>query len=231
MKAAYTTTMGGNGFDPGVVPPGPLQPAIPETQRQQLPDPWMEHLVSLLGSPELNEEEQDELKLLIGQRAGQNERANAIFERVRTRSREKVTAEWELAKQAVRDQQAVLTAHHEKISELQRELNRANETKSLAFAARDAASEDKRRLSRYAKKGETEKANEQLVKREHAADLASKEAGTLQQQINLMTLTQLKPIAEELNRLMAEEAKLNHFVTGASYTNEFGLVVPARHPI
>ena len=30
---------------------------------------------------------------------------------------------------------------------------------------------------------------------------------------------------------MAEEAKLNHFVTGASYTNEFGLVVPARHPI
>jgi hypothetical protein len=231
MKTPYVTT-GGNGFDVGVIPPGPFAPApgITDTKRE-LPDPWMEQLVTLHGSPELSLAENREVSSLIGERMGLNQRASAIFERVRTRSREKVTAEWELAKAAVREQQGKLAAHHEQISELQRQLNRANESKSLAFSARDAAQEEKRRLSRYAQKGETDKASTLLTKREHAADLAAKEAGTLQQQINYMMLTETKPIMERLNQLMAEEAELNHFVTGQSFTNSLGIVVPARPPI
>jgi hypothetical protein len=36
---------------------------------------------------------------------------------------------------------------------------------------------------------------------------------------------------EKLNELTAEEARLNHFVTGQSYTTELGLVVPPSAPI
>jgi hypothetical protein len=46
-----------------------------------------------------------------------------------------------------------------------------------------------------------------------------------------MTLTELKPIVERLNELMAEEARLNHYVTGVSYTTDLGLVVPVRPPL
>jgi hypothetical protein len=229
MKSPYTTVEGTQ-FDAGVLPPGPLQPVILETKRE-LPDPYMEHLVSLHGSPELSEAENSEVSSLIGERMGLNQRASAIFERVRTRSREKITVEWEAAKAAVRAQQEKLREHHEQISQLQRQLNIANEAKSLAFAARDSAAEEKRRLNRYAEKRESDKANSLLVKREAEASHAAQEHGTLQQQINFMTLTELKPIMEELNRLMGEEARLAHFVTGAGYTNELGIVVPARPPL
>jgi hypothetical protein len=46
-----------------------------------------------------------------------------------------------------------------------------------------------------------------------------------------MNLVELKPLMEKLNELLAEEARLAHFVTGAGYTNELGLVVPTRPPI
>jgi hypothetical protein len=46
-----------------------------------------------------------------------------------------------------------------------------------------------------------------------------------------MNLVDLKPLMEKLNELVAEEMRLAHLVTGAGYTNELGIVVPARPPI
>lgn len=46
-----------------------------------------------------------------------------------------------------------------------------------------------------------------------------------------MNLVELKPFMEKLNELAAEEARLAHFVTGQGYTNELGIVVPARPAI
>ena len=227
--ATQLTVVSGANFDASVIPAGPLEPAAVILKRE-FPDEIMAALCGLL-SELLSEAEEREVNLLIGQRMRLNERTNAILDRVRARTRVKVTAEWEAAKAQARAQQEKLAAHHAKISELTRELNKANEAKSLAFAARDAAQEEKSRLSRYAEKRESDKANLLLMKREAEADNAAKESGSIQQQINYLTLTETKPIMERLNELMGEEARLRHYVTGEGYTNELGLVVPARPPL
>jgi hypothetical protein len=229
--ATRLTVVSGANFDASVIPAGPLEPAAVILKRE-FPDEIMAALCGLLSERELlSEAEEREVNLLIGQRMGLNERTNAILDRVRARTRVKVTAEWEAAKAQARAQQEKLAAHHAKISELTRELNKANEAKSLAFAARDAAQEEKSRLSRYAEKRESDKANLLLMKREAEADNAAKESGSIQQQINYLTLTETKPIMERLNELMGEEARLNHYVTGASYTTELGIVVPSSRPL
>ena len=90
-------------------------------------------------------------------------------------------------------QQEKLRQHHEKIVGMTTELNRANEKKAAAFNARDAAQEAQRTLSRYADKQAHKRAADLLAQREAACDLAAKEAGTIQSQINYATLTELKP--------------------------------------
>ena len=229
MKTSYSVVPG-TGFDAGVLPPGPLQPVVPETPHD-LPDLYMQHLVSLHGSPELNEEESREVNLLIGQRMGLNERTSAIFERVRVRAREKVTAEWELAKEAVRKQQKLITEHRNQIAELTGELNRSNGKKSQAIALRDEAAQEKKQLSRFAPQREVERLNLLLLRRESEATQATQAAGEIQARINQMNLVDLKPLMEKLNELVNEEMRLAHFVTGAGFTNEFGIVVPARAPL
>ena len=67
-----------------------------------------------------------------------------------------------------------------------------------------------------------------LSKRESDAGLAAQEHGQIQARINHLTLVELQPLIERLNVLTAQEAKLNHLVTGQGYTNELGLVIPAR---
>jgi hypothetical protein len=104
-----------------------------------------------------------------------NERSSALIERLQARAREKIRKEHELAKAAVREQQEKIQAHHAAISELMRQLNDANAERGQAFAARDAAQEEKRRLSRYADKRQIERASELLAKRESEADHAAKE--------------------------------------------------------
>jgi hypothetical protein len=147
------------------------------------------------------------------------------------RAREKVRAEHEVAKAAVRDQQKKIAEHHAAIAELTRDLNKANEAKGLAFAARDAAQEEQRRLSRYTEKRDVDRANALLAKREAEADRAAAESGGIQQRINYLTLVDLKPLMEKLNELIAEEARLNHYVTGQSYTTDLGIVVPPTAPL
>jgi hypothetical protein len=94
-----------------------------------------------------------------------------------------------------------------------------------------AIQQEKRQLSRYAKRREIERVNLLLLKREAEAEFATEEAGAIQTRINMMNLVELKPLMEKLNELAAEEMRLAHFVTGQGYTNEFGIVVPARPPI
>lgn len=127
--------------------------------------------------------------------------------------------------------QSFLAAHHGTIAALTRDLNHAAEARSLAFGARDAAQEAQRTLSRYATKAQQEKAAELLAKREAECDKAAKTHGSIQQDINYKMLVDLKPLMEKLTELMNEEARLAHYITGASYTNELGIVVPPRPPI
>jgi chromosome segregation ATPase len=230
MKTAYQVTTGGS-FSGGVLPAGPLRDGITELKRE-LTDGYLGALTDLMfHSEQLTEADRRELDRLVSLRHTLNQSADALLERVRGRARVRVTAEWELAKQAVREQQKKLVEHHEQIAALTRELNRAAEAKGLAVAARDAVQEEGRRLSRYAEKAERDRVSKLLQKREAECDRAAKEHGNLQQQINFATLTGLKPLMEKLNELMGEEARLNHYVTGASYTTELGLVVPASRPL
>jgi phage protein D len=229
MKTAYVVT-NGSGFDSGVVPAGPLRPAG-STERREPQDGYFEALSSLVFDPGITPEEKQQANRLIAERIGMNDRVNKLLDAYRARVRVLVAKEHEESKRLVRQQQDKLAKHHEAISEMQSELNRANEKKSLAYAARDAALEEQRRLSRYATKAQHAKAAELLAQREAACDVAAREAGTIQSQINFATLTGLKPLQEALNELMAEEARLNHHVSGAGYTTALGLVVPARPPL
>ena len=165
LKAAYTTTMGGNGFDPGVVPPGPLQPVIPETQRD-LPDLYMEHLVSLLGSPELSGEEEQDLKLLIGATRGtkrtsqRNFRARADAQpgeshrRMGSRERRRARAARKTTEASRGDFRAAAAIERRERSEKPR------------VRGPRPRSEDKRRLVAYARKG-----------RDRQSERAAREAG------------------------------------------------------
>ena len=69
------------------------------------------------------------------------------------------------------------------------------------------------------------------TRREAECDHASRQSAEIQSRINHMNLVDLKPLMEKLNELVAEEMRLAHLVTGAGYTNELGIVVPARPPI
>jgi hypothetical protein len=53
----------------------------------------------------------------------------------------------------------------------------------------------------------------------------------VQQRINNLSLAESKPLQEKLAELVAIEARLAYMVLGTSYTNELGIVVPAREPI
>jgi hypothetical protein len=108
-----------------------------------------------------------------------NERTKKLLEGFRARARVQVRAEHEAAKAAVREQQEKIQKHHEEILALTRELNRANEKKSLAFAARDAAQEEQRRPSRYADKQAHKRAADLLAKREAECDKAANESGAI----------------------------------------------------
>jgi hypothetical protein len=229
MKAAYVT-VNGSQFDSGVVPAGPLRPAG-ITERREPEDGFLHALTDLIFDRSLSAEEKQEADRLISIRIGLNDRTNRLPDAFRARVRVIVAREHETAKAAVRAQQEKLQKHHEEILALTRELNSANEKKSLAYAARDSAQEEQRRLSRYAPKGEHDKAAKLLAKREAECDKAATEYGTIQQHINYLTLTGLKPLMERLNELIGEEARLNHFVTGATYTTDLGLVVPPRPPL
>ena len=229
MKAAYTVVNGGQ-FDCGVVPAGPLRPAG-NTERREPEDGYLSALATLVFEPSVSAQEKQEADRLLAQRWALNEQTNRLLDAYRARVRIEVAKEHEESKRAVLAQQEKLREHHERIVGMTTELNRANEKKGLAFAARDAALEEQRRLSRYADKQAHKRAADLLAKREAECDLAAKEAGTIQQQINFATLTELKPLMETLNELVGEEARLNHFVSGQTYTTSLGLVVPPRPPL
>jgi hypothetical protein len=229
MKTEYVVT-NGSGFDAGMVPAGPLRPAG-ITEKREPQDGYLEALASLNSEPGANDAEKQEANRLVAQRVILNERTSQLLASFRARVRVEIAKEHEEAKTAVRAQQEKLRQHHEEILALTRELNRANEAKGLAYAARDAAQEAQRTLSRYAPKAEHAKAAELLKKREAECTKAAEESGSIQSRINFLTLTGLKPLQEALNALQGEEARLNHFVTGASYTTELGIVCPARPPL
>jgi hypothetical protein len=230
VKTPYTT-VAGTGFDAGVLPPGPLQPAG-ITKKHELVDPYMAGLTDLVSQQELlSEKDWRELQQLVNERMSLNERASKLIERFQARARAKVAAEHEAAKAALREQQKKIAEHREAISALTRELNRKNDLRAQAIAARDQAQQEKRQLSRFAERREIERLNLLLSKREAAAEHATQEAGAVQSRINMMTLVELKPLMEKLNELIGEEMRLNHFVTGQGYTNELGIVVPNRPPL
>jgi hypothetical protein len=229
MKTHFVTTAGA-GFGAGVIPPGPLQRETPPPKRE-LRDEYQHALHDLIFSGTATEQEKELAKDLLWQRNELAKQATQLLDSFRVRARAQVRSEHEAAKSAVRSQQEKIQKHHEEIAALTRELNRAAEIKSLADAAWNAASEDRRALSRYASKREHEKADELLAKRESACDAAAKEHATILQRINFLTLSGLKPLMEKLNELQGEEARLDHFVTGRSYTTELGLVVPPSEPI
>jgi hypothetical protein len=201
------------------------------TEKREPDDGYLSALHDLIFEPSVSAEEKAQADRLYAERAALNDRTNRLIESYRSRIRVQVRAQHEAAKAAVVEQQQKPKEHHDAIAEMNRELARANEKKSIAFAARDSAQEARRTLTRYATKAEQEKANLLLAKREAEADVAAKEHGTLQQQINFATLTGLKPLMERLNELIAEEARLNHYVTGQSYTTELGIVTPPRPPL
>jgi hypothetical protein len=131
----------------------------------------------------------------------------------------------------VREQQKLIDKHRQAITVRTAELNHANEHRSKLIALRDAAQQEKRQLSRFTERREIDRLNLLLTKREAEAEHATKQAGEIQGRINYMNLVDLKPLMEKPNELMAEEARLNHYVTGQSYTTDLGIVVPARPPI
>ena len=148
----------------------------------------------------LSEKERSEIQQLVGERHSLNQRASEIIERFQACTHAKVAAEHELAKQAVRDQMALIDKHRGEIGALTRDLNRVNEKRTHAFAQRDSAQEEQRRLSRYATKAEQDKANLLLSKRESDAGLAAQEHGQIQARINHLTLVELQPLIERLER-------------------------------
>jgi hypothetical protein len=221
----------GSQFDAGVVLPGPIQEAAVILKRE-LSDEFMAALSEMLFARDLlTEKDRREVNNLVAERMNLNERSAAFIEKFQAQARVKVAAEHEAAKKAVREQQKKIDGHHEEIVALSRELNRRNDVKAKAVAARDAAKQELRQLSRYSERGEVERLNLLLLERESEAEYAIQEAGSIQMQINQKNLVDLKPLMERLNELAAEEARLAHFVTGQGYTNEVGIIVPARPPL
>src|SRR5208283_1875126 len=117
---------------------------------------------------------------------------------------------------------------HKELAMLQRELNRLTELKGKAFMNYTEAREEREQLSRFAPRKHVEAANLLCTRRETEAALAEQECGKIQQVMNRKRLVDLQPLMEKLNELLAEEMKLANTVSGTSYTNEYGIVVPAR---
>jgi superfamily I DNA and/or RNA helicase len=145
--------------------------------------------------------------------------------------RQRQATEHEAAKKAVRDHQKLIDRHRAELAEQTRELNRANDARAQTIAARDAVQQERRQLSRFAERREIERLNLLLTGREAEAEYATQQAGQIQARINNMNLVELKPLMEKLSELVAEEARLNHFVSGRGYTNELGIVIPSRPPL
>ena len=115
MKTGYTV-VDGSQFDAGVIPPGPLQPAPPEPKRE-LSDQYMAVLSNMLFERDmLSEKERSEIQQLVGERHSLNQRASEIIERFQACTHARVAAEHELAKQAVRDQMALIDKHRGEVA-------------------------------------------------------------------------------------------------------------------
>jgi hypothetical protein len=225
------TLVPGSQFSSPVIPAGPLE-VEDAAPKRELRDDFMATLSEMMFAHDLfTEKEQRVLNDLIADRYRLNERAAAFIEQFQERSREKLLREHEAAKAAVRAQQTRIAKHKEEIVALNQELNRRNDRKAHALANLTTVQNERRQLSRFAERRKIEAVNLLVTKREAEADYATQQAGEIMSRINHLTLVELEPLQKELNALVAEEAKLNHYVTGVTYTTPEGIVVPGRPAI
>jgi hypothetical protein len=220
-----TVTSGGD-FNAGIVPPGPIEtPVLPA--RRELTDEFLTMMCSL-DHALLTPEEITEIRVFVVPRMEANKRALALIDRVHQRARLKVIAEHEHCKRDVLEAQRQVQQHHDKILELQQELNRRREREAQVVAVFHDAQARKRQMSRFSSARDIAAINKELAAAESKVAAASEQCGLLQAQINNMTLTGLQPLVTKLNSLIAEESQLGHHVDGRSFTTPEGLVVPAR---
>jgi len=223
-----TRVVPGSSFDGGVVDPIP-RPAPPEeTQKRELRDPILELLCTL--EPK-NPEVQRERDILIGKRIEANKLAQALIESEMALTRAGVIEAHEASKAAVRDHQKKIDALAKRIAEAQADLNTKKDTVARTMAAFRTATEDRKQLSRYATRAAIAEADAAVQKLENAVDRATANASTLQQTMNHLLLVERTPLMRERDKLMAKELELAAALSGESYTNSLGIVVPARRPL
>lgn len=228
MKTSILVTSGG-GFDAGVVSPGILPEGNTSiTEPFELRDEVMNQLGTMFTSNCFNKSEKLQLQAWISDRLFMNKQIAEFMNVFRLRTAAQIEEQWEEAKEAVRRQQKRIEDFNKESAALQRELNRRAGLKGKAFHDLIEARAEREQLSRFSSRKQLESANLLVTQRETVAAEAELEAAKIQQLLNNRAMVQMQPLMEELNRLAAEEMKLRAAVSGESFTDEFGLVHPAR---
>jgi hypothetical protein len=218
----------GQNFDGGVVDPIPRPPAPAEAQKRALRDLILEALCTL--EPK-DREVQRKRDVLIGRRIEANKAAQELIEAEMVIARAELIEAHEEAKKAVRDHQKKIDALAKRIAEAQADLNVKKDAVARTMTVFRGATEDRKQLSRYATRDQSREADAAVEKAEKAVDKANAGASTLQQDINHMLLAERAPLIRERDALMAKELELAAAISGESYTNELGIVIPARPPL
>jgi hypothetical protein len=220
----------GSQFVPTVMPSGPIT-APAEKPKRDLRDDYLVMLCSLRGNVPKDSTEDQALVRWVFARMEANKFADELLEKLQAVAADKLIVEWEESKAKVREQQAKIDKHKEEIARETITLNRLSEVRGKRQTEWDIAQQTKKQLGRYAAQRDLDKANMWLLKCEAEVEIANQQHATVQQRINIMNLVEMKPLAEKLNELAADEARLAHMVLGTSYTTPEGLVVPARAPL
>jgi hypothetical protein len=216
----------GAGFDAGTILPGPLQEAPPPARRELADD--MMRLLTAIPHAGLSVADREELNALVMDRMDLNRRSQAFVDRQHAAAHKLVLREHERSKVRVREAQAAVQAHKNRILQMQMELNRLREIEGDAINKFHVAQQRRKEQSRYASKATIAAADRALAEANDAASAAADACGTLLAQLNNAKFTEQEPLLKRLGEEMAEEARLNHSAYGTSYTTPEGLIVPPR---
>ncbi len=220
----------GQHFDAGVSDPGrpPMPAPATESSKRELHDPILEALCRLEPEDPKVRAQRD---FLVGERTQANKSAQALIEAELTKAKTTMIEQWEKQKELCRAQEGVIDTLKAELAQVTNDWNKAVEKKDKAGMHVFDAEQRRKQLSHFASAKETAKADAAIEKAEQAFEELEKPEADLRNRRNYLVLTSVPMANKKLNELAAREAELRHIVTGAAYTTDLGIMVPARSPL
>lgn len=224
--SARITVVDGSTIDlAGVVPAGPRQPQ-PQPQREQLApenEPTSLALLRVADMLDPGSPEHRRAMDLYARRYQLNKLCVSFLREQTAVARERLIAEHEEAKSAVRDGQRKLDALKSEISEMQREMNRKKDKTAAAQSRLNDAKAKRESLSRFSPRSSFLKADGEVAAARNAWEKANAEQWELQNRINAMLSVNMKTVSEELTALMNAELKAEAAIEGREVFPELGI--------